>query len=474
MKTWSVVSAFVLIGCQSAAFHTPALDLPAHWHAARDSREPQASNLTLRWESVFPSSELQALIEKALRNNSDLIIAAERIELARIQSGIEDAARLPSLRLDLGSVRQRGPGAHPTDNQISESGRAGLLMPSWEIDLWGRLRDRAEAARRNLLAQTAQADALRLSLIAQVSGRYLDLLDLDHQIQITERTVEARKKSLRLNRLRFEEGISSVLDVHQAESSLAAAEQSLADQRRRQGQTEHALSLLLGEHPGAIQRTSGLMDLPPPAQLTAGLPSDLLIHRPDIRAAEAALAAGEANIAAARKAYLPSVSLTTMLGFVSPALSQLLDGNRFAWSVQPSIGLNLFDGGRTGLAIAQTEAQQRILLEQYKVSIRQAFREVNDQLLAREQLARQREAALRSVHSNQGRFRAANARYLNGIASYLEVLDAERQLLDSELALSQVTRAWHQSVIQLYLALGGQWETSENTERITAAALKTD
>lgn len=460
MKRCLPLLALLLAGCQSLQLQLPAITMPKLWYAAPAQATASPPSEAGHWPAVIPTEELQSLIDRALANNSDLLIAAERVELARIQSGFDDAARLPSLRLDAGSVRQRAPGAHPVDNQISENGRAGLLMPAWEIDLWGRLRDRSEASRRNLLAQEAQMQALRLSLTGQVSSRYFDLLDLDHQIRITERTVSTREKALRLNRLRFAEGISSILDVHQAESSLATAQQSLADQRRRRAQTEHALAVLLGENPGPIERRQGLADLPLPPALNAGLPSELLLRRPDIRAAEASLAAAQANVSAARKAYLPSLSLSTMLGFVSPSLSQLFDSGRFAWSVQPTIGLNLFDGGRTGLGVAQAEAQQRILVEQYKATIRQAFLEVNDQLVAREQLAQQREAASRSVLSNQGRLQAANARYLNGIASYLEVLDAERQLLDSEIAFSQATRAWFQSLVQLYLALGGAWEVS--------------
>ena len=254
--------------------------------------------------------------------------------------------------------------------------------------------------------------------------------------------------------------MSSIIDVHQAESLLAGAEQTLADQRRRRGLAENGLAVLLGRLPGPVARAQKLDALPLPTTLLAGLPDDLLLRRPDIVAAEESLRGAEASISAARKAYWPSITLSTLLGFASPVLSQLFDSGRYAWSVQPAIGVNVFDGGRTQFGIERAESQQRILVDQYKATIRQAFREVNDQLVAFEQLELQQQAAERVVVANRARLKASNARYLSGVSSYFEVLDAERQLLDSEIALSQTTRSIHQSVVQLYRALGGGFRKS--------------
>lgn len=453
--------AMLLASCQSLPFQRPTMAVPSQWQGA-----PQVGPESLAdrpWAEVLPVPELTALIGEALKNNSDLAIAVERIELARAQYGIDRSALFPSFRLDASGTRQRMPGVHPTENQVGESGTAGLSIPAWEIDLWGKLGDRAEAARRELLAQEALAQGVRISLVAQVASLYLDLIDLDNQIAIAERTLASRQRALRLNQRRHAEGISSIIDVHQAESLLAAAEQTLADQRRRRGLSENGLSVLLGRLPGSLERSSSLAELPLPAALLAGLPADLLLRRPDIVAAEESLRGAAASVSAARKAYWPSITLSTLLGFASPVLSQLFDSGRYAWSLQPAIGVSLFDGGSMQFGVERAESQQRILVEQYKATIRQAFREVNDQLVAFEQLERQRQAADRVVAANRGRLQAANARYLSGVSSYFEVLDAERQLFDSEIGLSQTTRAIHQTVVQLYRALGGGWQKPSQT-----------
>lgn len=451
-----VCGALLLAGCESLPFQRPEVTVPQQWQGS-----PQAGPASLvdrPWAEVMPVPELSALIEEALRNNSDLAIAVERIELVRAQYGIERSVLYPSIRLDASATRQRMPGVHLTENQIGDSGTAGLSIPAWEIDLWGKLRDRAEVARRELLAQETLAQGVRISLVAQVALLYLDLLDLDNQIAISESAIESRRRALRLTQRRHEEGIASVIDVRQAESLLATAEQTLADQRRRRALSENGLAVLLGRMPGSVVRVQKLDDLPLPPHLLAGLPADLLLRRPDIVAAEESLRGAEASISAARKAYWPSITLSMLTGFASPVLSQLFDSGRYAWSVQHAIGINVFDGGRAQFGIDRAESQQRILVEQYKAAIRQAFREVNDQLVAFEQLGKQRQATERVVVANRGRLKAANARYLSGVSSYFEVLDAERQLLDSEIALSQATRFIHQSVVQLYRALGGGWQ----------------
>jgi outer membrane protein, multidrug efflux system len=261
--------------------------------------------------------------------------------------------------------------------------------------------------------------------------------------------------------LRFDEGIASVIDVYQAESSLAAAEKSRADQVRRSQQAENALAVLLGRNPGPIARSARLGQLVLPGSASAGLPAELLQRRPDIRAAEEALRGAEANLSAARKAFLPSISLTTLLGFVSPDVSQLMSGDRYAWSVQPALNLPLFDAGRLRFNVRAAEAQREMLVEQYKASIRQAFRETHDALVGIEQFGLQQTAGGRAAAADEARLKTAQARYFSGLASYFEVLDAERQLLDSEISLSQIRRSLLQAYVQLYRALGGGWEIGQ-------------
>lgn len=456
----SAVLALLLAACQPAAFVRPDVPMPERWPrqaaTANVEAEQDAASLgALPWREILPAPELHALIEEALVANADLRIAIERIELARAQYGIERAALFPGVNATASATRERMPGFDPRENRVGENAVAGLSMPAWEIDLWGRLAARSEAARREVLASAALADGVRTSLVAQLSSLYLELLDLDAQHEITRRTLDGRRKALRLTRARFEEGVSSILDVRQAESLLAGSEQALADQARRIAQTENALATLLGRNPGPITRSGRLDALPSPARLEAGLPSALLQRRPDIRAAEESLRAAGARVDAARKAFLPRITLTTLLGFASTDLAQLFDSGGYAWSLQPAIGLPLFDAGRLQAGVEAAEAQQRILVEQYKATIRQAFREVSDALVALERLTEQGEAARKVVHANRERLRVSNARYLAGISSYFEVIDAERQLFDSELAQSQIRRGLQQAVVQLYRALGG-------------------
>lgn len=447
-----------LAACQTAPpFMAPPVPVPSQW-AQPVAPDATAASLADRpWAQIFPVPELSLLIDEALGGNSELLVAIERVELARAQLGLERAAWQPSLNAAGAVSRQRAPGGNPSSNAVSEGASLSLVMPAWEVDLWGRLASRTEAARRELLANVALADGVRISVAARVSTLYLDLLALDHQQSITQRTLDSRRHSLRLTRARFDEGVSSILDVRQAELLVASLEQAIADQRRRLGQAEHALSVLLGRNPGPIARSSRLQDMAPPAQALAGLPSALLQRRPDIRATEEALRGAAANLDVARKAYLPSLTLTTLLGVASPGLGQLFDSGRHAWSVQPAIGLPIFDGGRQRAGVALAEAQQRILIEQYRSTIRVAFREVNDALVDLEQLALQREASERTVLAGRERLRITRARHLAGITSYFEVLDAERQLFDGEIGWSQLIRSQQQALVQLYLALGGGW-----------------
>jgi multidrug efflux system outer membrane protein len=293
-RLWIALSAGALAGCQTAPYVAPEVPLPAQWAyqapgAAAGAATGAANRADRPWAQVFPVPELTALIDEALLGSSELIVAVERVELARAQYGLERASMFPSVTAAGSATRQRMPDADPSSNVISEGATLGLVMPAWEIDLWGKLAARSEAARRDVLANEALAQGVRISLAAQVATLYLDLLDLDHQLAVTRRTLDSRRQSLRLTRARFDEGVSSILDVRQSESLVASSEEAIADQRRRIAQTENALSILLGRNPGPIARSVTLEALVVPAEATAGLPSELLQLRPDIRAAEESL-----------------------------------------------------------------------------------------------------------------------------------------------------------------------------------------
>ncbi len=440
-------------GCAPTPYQRPAVEIPETWRAPADTSEA----LTDRpFGTMLASDELQTLIATALENNRDFRIAAERVELARARYGFERSFLFPSVLGDAAYTRQRQP-AGGDRNVTSSVASVGLAVPTWEIDLWGRVRAQTEAARRDLMATAEIRRAVEVSLTAQVASAYLQLLELDAQLETAQRTVQTRAESLRVVQARFEGGVVSAADLMQARANLAEAQRAVASIEGSRQRAENALSVLLGRNPGPIARTRTLTDYDVDQQLPAGLPSQLLERRPDVRSAEQQLIGAQANIDAARRAFFPAISLTGFLGFVSPELSELFDGDRFAWSATPAITAPIFTAGRLRSNVEAAQAQQRIALEQYLQTIQNAFREVDDALTSYEELRRQREALERVVEANRERLRLAELRYRGGVTIYLEVLIAQQDLFDSELRLLQVRRGVQSAVVELYAALGGSW-----------------
>lgn len=454
-RSSAIFLALCLTGCMTPEFKRPAMDMPAAWRTDSTTTQSMAD---YPWGALFRTAELQALINTAIAENSDLRIAAARVELVRAQYGIQRSALFPTVAADASYDRNRQPSAASAiENRSSEVHSFGLAVPSWEIDLWGRVRSLNEAAYRNFMASEENRRALHISLIGQVAATYLDLMSLDAQLETARQTAKTRADSLRLVKLRFSNGVVSAVDLHQSESLLAGAESTIADLERRLAQTENALSVLIGRNPGAVIRQSRLSDFSLPPQLPAGLPSQLIERRPDVRAAENTLAASEANVDAARKAYLPTISLTAFLGFISPEGSTLFDSNRRASSVNPAVTLPIFTAGRLESSVDAARAQQTIALEQYRQSIQVALREVEDALVAYQRLREQRDSQQRLADAERKRLRLTQSRYRGGVSSYFEVLDAERQSFSADLSLLQTTRDVYASVVQLYRALGGGW-----------------
>ncbi len=286
------------------------------------------------------------------------------------------------------------------------------------------------------------------------------MLELDAQRETAQRTVATRAESLRVVQARFDGGVVSAADLMQARANLAEAERAQASIEGSRTRAENALSVLLGRNPGPVERARTLADYDIDQQLPAGLPSQLLERRPDVRSAEQQLIGAQASVDAARKAYFPVISLTGFLGFASPELKTLLEGERFAWSVTPSITAPIFTAGRLRSNVEAAQAQQQIALEQYLGAVQNAFREVDDALSSYEELRKQRAALHRVVEANRERLRLAELRYRGGVTIYLEVLIAQQDLFDSELRLLQVTRGVYAAVVELYAALGGSWNES--------------
>ena len=452
------LSAMLVSGCQSLPWQREAdvplaIKVPAQWQGPASTE----GNLGEQdWRAIFGTGELALLIDEALESNNDIRIASERINQAQSQLTVQRSLLFPTLAVGAAYQRQRQPG-FASENVDSELGSVGVSAPSWEIDLWGRLRDLNEAARQQMLATSETQAAVRISLIAQVALAYLQLIELDAQMQVAEETLLLRNKSLHMVNLRFDAGVASGVDLQQARTLVAATAQAKADIEQRRANAENALAVLVGRNPGPVKRATRLADFALPATLNAGIPATLLARRPDIRAAERSLAATKANVDAARKAFFPSISLTGFLGVVSPELSRLFVGGREAWTVQPEMTLPIFTAGRLGASLDSARSEQKIAAERYHSTVRNAFLDVENALVNYQQLREQRIAQDSALIANRERQRLVDLRYRNGVSSYFEVLDSQRELFSSELAQLRTTSLTYSAVIQLYRALGGGW-----------------
>lgn len=463
----AAVLSLVLAGCALGPdYRRPTVPSPGAWRDGTPTPDP-ASLADLAWWELFEDDELRTLIRTAIEENKDLRIAVTRVDQARAQLGITRAARFP----------QVDAGASATTNRTSENvrprgfgGETSVLSTtadlSFEIDIWGRLRRASEAARAELLASEEARHAVVMTLVSDVATAYLQLRELDLELDTTRRNVESRRRSLELVRDRFEGGLSSALDLRQAEAELASTAAQIPDLERQITQTENQLSVLLGRNPGGISRGRPLTGQTFPPTVPAGLPSALLGRRPDIRRAEETLVATNARIGVARAAFFPQISLTGLFGVESVALSDLFTGPSRVWQFGPSVTLPVFNAGRNRVNLKLAEAQQREALIRYEQAIQQAFREVEDALVAhrkaREALADQDAA----VRASREALAIAELRYTAGRTAYLDVLDAQRTLLAAELAQSRTLRAQLVAVVQLYKALGGGWTRDGGQARV--------
>ncbi len=403
------------------------------------------------------------MVGTALQQNFDLGIATERIQEARAQLGITRANEFPFINVQgtFAAQRQSSVGSFRfisagTDLSTSYT-QAGAAL-SWELDLWGRLRRLTESARAQYFGSEEGRRAVVVALIGDVMTNYFMLRERDLELQIANQTRDAAQDSLRLVELRHNRGASTGLDVHQAEQFLYTATAQIASTRRDIEQTENAISLLLGNAPGSIPRGKGLEEFNVPAEPPPGLPSSLLERRPDIREAEQNLVAANAQIGAARALYFPQISLTGFLGGQSRALTNLFTGPARFWTIGPAGVLPLFNAGQVRARVRFTEAQKRELVIAYQRSIYTAFREVSDSLIGYQRTREQLEQQQRLVNALSESTRLSRLRYQGGLDSYLQVLDAERNLFQGQLVLANLRLQELNSFVQLYRALGGGWQ----------------
>lgn len=462
----ALAAALVLAGCSMAPkYERPATPLAGDWPALGLATTraapvgPAAS--AIQWQSFFSDPQLRKLIEVSLANNRDLRIAVLTIEQTRAQFQISRANQFPTIGAAATGLRQPG----TNGNGITSAYTAGLAMTAYEIDFFGRVASLKDAALSLYLASEEGRKTTQISLIAAVANVYLSLLADQESLAITQQTLDSREASLQLSQLRFDNGVSSELDLRQSQSLVQAARVSLAQLQRQRALGENALSLLLGQPLTAdlavvLPTGQGLADRPVMADVPAGLPSDLLALRPDIRQAEQQLLAANANIGAARAAFFPRISLTASAGSASSNLSGLFDSGSFGWTLAPQLFLPIFDAGRNQAGLEVSQATRDIAVAQYEKAIQTAFREVADALAGRATLGVQLQAQQAQSAAEAARFKLSDLRYQNGIANQLELLDAQRALFAAQQAVVQIRLLQLQNQVTLYKTLGGGWKES--------------
>lgn len=475
MKRLFVLAALAtaLTGCANFAPEHTRPDLPvapAYDGALRPDGTIVAAQLSYRdW---FVDPRLEGLIASALENNRDLLAATARIEQARARYRIQDSRRLPAVVADASGARTRqslaanpalgGVGGEDAETPASVTYnrfQVGVGISAFELDFWGRVANLSEAARAEYLSTVAAQRAFYLSLIADTANTYFEIVETEEQVELAEATARTRRESLRIARLRLDAGVTSALPYRQAETLLTQAEQQLAAERLALARLRNQLAVLVGGTvPEGLPQGLTLAAQADGRRLAAGLPSDLLLARPDIIAAEEQLRAARANIGAARAAFFPTISLTGNAGFTSDSLAGLFDSGGFGWSFGPTITLPIFDWGAREADLDLARALEVEQVANYDRTVQTAFREVADALAGRRYLAEQVETLERALAAQERIARIARLRYEEGVADYLEVLDAERNLFSAQQQLLATRRAWLQNRATLFVALGGGFE----------------
>ena len=456
MKTRLLLAAASLSALAACSLN-PVYERPAAPVAAAYPAPSAAGDASaIGWRDFFIDPALQALIAEALENNRDLRIAAQRIAEARALYRVQDADKLPTVALGASDTRGRTPADLNLTGKplLGSDYQIALGVASYEIDFFGRVKSLSEAALNQYLATAEAVATARIALIASVAQAGLMERSLAEQQAITRRTLETRETTLRLTQQRLEVGSASALELRQNEILVQSARAALRALERQRSQAHNALVLLVG-HPLAMPEYAAPTAASLMADIPAGLPSDLLAQRPDLRAAEQRLKAANANIGAARAAFYPRISLTGIYGTGSNELAGLFRPGSNTWEFLPQISLPIFDAGRNQANLDVAQARKNIAVADYEKSIQNAFREVADALAGRATYAAQIEAQQAVVRAEQQRLDLTEQRFAVGVASALERMDSQRELLSAQLALVQLRQDELNNRIALYQALGG-------------------
>lgn len=460
-KQWLVaIAILVLTGCTlGPKYGRPPVTLPDTYRGlAPDAGQQTAVSLgDEKWWTVFQDQQLQELIREALAQNYDVRIAATHVLQAQAVLGITRADQFPTITGGASTSNERLAATSITPPFETSPFQVNLSL-FWELDFWGKFRRATEAARATLLASEWGQKAVMSSLVSNVAAAYFQLLELDSEMQISRRTLDSRRESLRLIEIRAKGGATSLIDVRQSEQLVYTAAANVPDLERRIEQQENLISILLGRNPAPVTRGKPLVENPLLPVVPAGLPSSLLERRPDIQSSEQQLVAANARIGVAKAAYFPQITLTAVGGYQSSALTDLFTGPAGFWSLGGQLLQPIFTGGRIRSNVRLTEAQKQETVLVYQQSIQQAFREVADSLIAyrKNQEFRAQEGLLTVAAEDATRL--ANMRYRGGVTSYLEVLDSDTRYFDAQIGLAQAQLNERLALVQLYNALGGGWQ----------------
>jgi multidrug efflux system outer membrane protein len=466
-----------LAGCTlEPHYQRPPPAITQEWPTAQTTDSSQRSAAQIGWREFFTDPRLQSLIEQALKHNPDAQIAVLNITAARAQYQIQRAQLFPKISANAVEQVEKFPAAVAplasgagTTTGVGAAGASGgsgifryfdvgLGFTSYELDLFGRIRSLNHAKLQQYLGYVETRRSTQISVIAEVADAYLTWLADQKLLRITQDTLNSQQQSLKLIRMTFEGGVGTALDLHQAETTVATAQANLAQYQRQVAQDQNALVVLLGTQVPAdvaadveLDEETLLTDLP------AGVPSEVLVQRPDILAAEHNLIAGNADIGAARAAFFPSILLTGSYGTASTQLSGLFKQGSTAWTFSPQISLPIFAGGANVASLDLAKVQKNILVVQYEQAIQNGFREVADALAGRATLDSQVAADAALVEASSESFRLSNMRFTGGVDNYLGVLDSQRTLYTAQQSLVSVKLARLQNLVGLYKALGGGW-----------------
>lgn len=454
MKMTVSAAVLLLSGCSLIPeYNRPPSPLPASY-TADDISETNAAPES--WQQYFTDPALQNLINIALEQNRDLRIAALRIEEARAQYDIQRSEKLPTITATTSYDRSRLIFAKGETFDV-DMYRVGIGISNFEIDFFGRIKSLSEAVLEDYLATREARQTIRTSLIAEVAAAYVNARALSERQLLAEKTLAAREVSYTRIKRRFDAGIDTALDVKTAKMQMESARASVPALNQEHIRAINALLLLIGDQSVTLPSETAPLDALAFSPIPAGLPSELLERRPDIRAAEHKLKAANANIGAARAALFPRLQLTTNIGLVNEHFTKLLSNGINAWAFTPQIILPIFTNKRNQANLNVSRARMEIAVAEYEKAIQGAFREVADTLLAREQIEKQIDAQSNAAGADRERLKLVTRRYEKGVANYLELLDAQRSLFDSEQALVQLRQLSLSNAINLFKALGGEW-----------------